>query len=156
MIDSKHITTDTTVYVIGSVLLVVFIGAVSGFLGTTTQSIALYVTLFLVPVCVTLFIRLSVWLLNRTCRYCREALAMELENGEASDINPITERLKSTVDSKRLEEESYVARYARRRCSSDDVLRAQSLRVQAEIELLRHEKMPRSWSDICGEGYGRR
>jgi hypothetical protein len=44
-------------WAVGSVVLVVSLVALVGVFGHTAHSIALYITLFLAPVCVSLFIR---------------------------------------------------------------------------------------------------
>ena len=156
MSKSRYVATNTTGYALGGVILVVFLAAVIGIFGQTGQLLALYMTFSLAPVCVRLFIRSSVWLLNRICRHRREALSATCEDDAAAcDIDPTTERLKSTLDTMRREEVSCAARRARRRCSSDDLIRARSLRVQAEIALLRHEAMPKPWGEACGKGLSR-
>lgn len=155
MSKSKHVKTDITRYALGGVILVSFVGGLFGVFGQTVQSLGLSVTiLFPVLISVCLAIRASVWLLNRTCRYCRKAL-LESSDNDASvcGIDPKTDRLESTVESMRREEASCVKRYSLRRCSAEDVIRAKALRVQAEIKLIRHETMPKSWAEVCGEDY---
>jgi hypothetical protein len=150
MSKANYLTTYPTSYALGSVILVVFLGALLGIFGQIAQSIAPYLAAILLAlVCVRVFIGTSVWLLNRICRHCREALSATSDDTAACDIDPTTERLKSTVDSMRREEASCAARYSQRRCSSDDLIRAKSLRIQAEIELLRQEAMPKSWAEAC-------
>ncbi|MCC9641612.1 hypothetical protein LOC71_04950 [Rhodopirellula sp. JC740] len=152
MSESKNVATDGTLYARGSVIFTVFVCASIGVFGQVIQSIAFFLTFVLALACVRLLIRSSVWLLNRICRHCREGLSATSErDAEARGIDATTERLKSTLDNMRRVEEVYVARYAHRRCSSDDVIRMKSLRLQAEIELLRQEKIPKPWAEACGK-----
>ncbi|EMI17088.1 membrane protein [Rhodopirellula maiorica SM1] len=65
------------------------------------------------------------------------------------DIDPTTDRLKSMVDTIRREEVTCAARYSRRCCSSDDLICTKSLRIQAEIALLRQEAMLKSRAEAC-------
>lgn len=155
MSEFKYVATNNTGYALSSVFLVIFLGTLIGLFGQIAQWIAIYMTCFLAPVCVSLFIRFSVWLLNRVCRQCREALSAACDDAAACDIDPTTERLKSTVDNMRREEASCAARYSQRSCSSDDFIRAKSLRIQAEIELWRQETMPKSWAEACQSFHAR-
>jgi hypothetical protein len=105
--------------------------------------------------CISFFIRSTAWLLNRICRHCREALSAAGDDVTACDVDPTAQRLKCTVDTMRRKEASCAARYSKRVCSSDDFIRAKFLRIQAEIELLRHEAMPKSWIEACQDVHTR-
>lgn len=127
-------------------------------LSDTVQSLGLLsIAVLVVAGIANLLTRWSVWLLNRLCRYCRESL--QPSNGENSAIRGIdrkAEELRATVESLRREEESLVQHHSYGRCATEEVIRAKSLRVQAEIVLLRHEAMPKSWAEICGEAHAAR
>jgi len=87
--------------------------------------------------------------LNRVCRRCRNAL----ESGECRppivdhtcDVN---QGLRETLASLRMDESRIATARASRRCSEADLARAVSKRLLAEIELIRHERMPRAYSEI--------
>lgn len=122
-------------------------------LADTAQSLALLsVAVLLVAGLANLLVRLSVWLLNRTCRYCREASRPSSSDKLAArGTDRHADKLRAAVESLRREEESLAERYSIRQCAAEDVIRAKSLRMRAEIALLRHERMPRSWAEVCGE-----
>lgn len=135
------------VYVLGSLMMLVLFGALLGIAGPIVQSIAILLAILLALIAVNLFMGVTVRLLNRTCRYCREALETETEVADRK-LDPATERLKARLDAMRQQELSFAERYSHRRCSSDEWIRARSLRVQAEIEWLRTEGMPRPWVEV--------
>lgn len=155
MRESSSFAATCALHALVSLIVVLFPCALIGFLGQTIQSLAFCLAGVLALGCVSLFIRSTVWLLNRICRHCREALSAACDDGVACEVDPATERLKATVDTMRRKEASCAAQYSQRRCSSDDFIRAKSLRIQAEIELLRHEAMPKSWAEACQDVHAR-
>ncbi len=120
-------------------------------LGESFQSIAL--AIFLVTcfaVAVRLGIQASVDVLNRTCRYCRESLAAStVPTNAPQTIDRESEMLRAKLDAIRLEETAIAKQRASHQCSAEDLIRAESLRLLAEIELLRHESMPKTWAETC-------
>ncbi|MCC9658537.1 hypothetical protein LOC70_22250 [Rhodopirellula sp. JC737] len=67
------------------------------------------------------------------------------------DISPslrvnseLTQRLKATLADRRREEALWAARYSQRRCASEDVTRAKTLRILAEVDCFRHTKRQRA------------
>ncbi len=150
MSKSRNVGTSATVYALASVILMLFLATVVGVFGQACQWLAISLTFFVVPLCIRLFVRSCVFLLNRICRHCREDLSTTCENDTATcDSNTTSKRLNSTFDTMRREEMSCADRRARRRCSSDDLVRAKSLRIQAEMGLLRHETMPKPGTEDC-------
>ncbi len=147
--EMKYVKANTQRFSISSIAVLLLVGAMIGLSGQTGQSIVFYTSILLATAFVELSILSSVWLLNRVCRSCREALVESPTGTAAFDVDPRQERLKSTVDSMRCEEAACAERYALRRSSSDELIRAKSLRIQAEIELLRHDAMPKSWAEAC-------
>ncbi len=91
----------------------------------------------------------SVWLLNRVCRLCRETLAQTRCDPQACHADPVAEQLKTMVATRRGREAFWAAQCTQSYCSSDEYTRARFLRIQAEIALLRHEAMPKTWTEAC-------
>lgn len=92
----------------------------------------------------------SICLLNRVQRYCGDSLRA---NNNVNDTCSISDRevdsLRANVEAMQRNEMELLNCYSRRRCPAEDVIRATSLRLLAEIQLLRYEKMPRSWAEKC-------
>ncbi len=79
-------------------------------------------------------------------------LSLFAESGRVTSMSDAeTDRLRSTLELMQREEDSYVERYSRRRCSVEDVIRAKALRLEAEIKLIRHQKRFKSWAEVCAE-----
>ena len=132
---------------IGLLLVAIFFR----WLGESFQSIALAIFLAICfVVAVRLGIRASVGVLNRTCRYCRESLAASsVRNCDQQPLDPDSERLRAKLDAIRLEEAAIAKQRASHQCSAEDLIRVESRRLLAEIELLRHESMPKTWAETC-------
>ncbi|GAA4471419.1 hypothetical protein [Novipirellula rosea] len=101
-------------------------------------------------IAVRLGIQASVGVLNRTCRYCRESLeASTVATNNQQPIDPESERLRAELEAIRSEESVIAKQRASHQCSAEDLIRAESRRLLAEIELLRHEAMPKTWAETC-------
>jgi len=97
-----------------------------------------------------LVLKASICLLNRAQRSCRHALlASSTVDDAGSTHHAELDRLKADFKAMQRHERDFVERYSQSRCAAEDVIRATSLRLLAEIQLLRHEKMPKSWADKC-------
>lgn len=144
MIRSGFVATRSFRFAISGVGLVMLLATMAGVFGTTAKFIvALCTTFVLVLICIELCIRTSVSLLNRACRYARQTSSVSHDDDAADcGMDPIATGLRATLDAMREDEETWARCYEARRCSLDDLVRAKSLRVQAEIALLRHEAMP--------------
>lgn len=97
-----------------------------------------------------LVLKASICLLNRAQRSCRHALlASSTVDDAGSTHRAELDRLQADFEAMQRHERDLVERYSRSRCAAEDVIRATSLRLLAEIQLLRHEKMPKSWAEKC-------
>ncbi len=97
-----------------------------------------------------LILKVSICLLNRTERSCRHALLASSSVGDAGSTHRAEiDRLKAGFEAMQRNEREFIECYSQSRCAAEDVIRATSLRLLAEIQLLRHEKMPKSWAAKC-------
>jgi len=97
-----------------------------------------------------LILKASICLLNRTQRSCRHALlASSIVDDAGSTHRTEIDSLRADFEATQRHERDLIERYSQSRCAAEDVIRATSLRLLAEIQLLRHEKMPKSWADKC-------
>lgn len=91
-------------------------------------------------------IALAVLCLNRLSRRCRESLLRDLNSAHrSSGSEDRVGQLNETFARLQRREQQLSIAYATRRCSEADVLIAASMRLEAEIALLRHEHMPKPW-----------
>lgn len=116
----------------------------------------LQVTLMFIAVAVLaallarLVLKASICLLNRAERSCRHALLASSRVGDAGSTHRAEiDRLKADFEAMQRNEREFIECYSQSRCAAEDVIRATSLRLLAEIQLLRHEKMPKSWAAKC-------
>ena len=117
--------------------------------GQSTQALVLFVAAaVLAALIVDAILKTSIGLLNRVQRYCRHSL---LTNSIVDDFclsrDREVGRLSAKVEAMQRHEMELANCYTRSRCAAEDVVRAKSLRLLAEIQLLRYEKMPRSWAE---------
>lgn len=132
---TNHVTVGTAY----DAILLALIGVLICLVGPISKSLVLCVTILLTLSCVRLLVRESVRLLNRICRSCREPVPATFTNDlSTSRVDPEVERLKLVAADMCREEQACEARYSRCRCSLEDLIRAKSLRVQAELELSKY------------------
>ena len=98
-------------------------------------------------------IAFSVRCLNRVSGNCRRALLRDaIRTSAPAALNLQATELADNVSRLRDRERQFAADFDMRRCSEADVVRAASLRLQAEIALIRLQQMPRSLSETVGMG----
>ena len=64
-------------------------------------------------------------------------------------IDEDTLRLQARLEVLESVEQQLISRYSRFECSQEELVRARANRLQAEIELISHQRRPKLWTDIC-------
>ncbi len=119
--------------------------------GQPTQALVLFLAAAIFAAwIVNAVLKATICLLNRVQRYCRDSLVVNSTVDDCCSIRGReVGRLRANVEAMQRHEMERVDCYARSGCAAEDVIRAKSLRLLAEIQLLRYEKMPKSWSEKC-------
>ena len=95
----------------------------------------------------------SVCILNRLARRCRESLARETNGvGQPPEFEEQSVKLAEALARLRRREDQLVLAYDIRRCSQAELVLASSMRLHAEIALLRHRHMPKPFSQASRFG----
>lgn len=79
------------------------------------------------------------------------AISCESDRPLEESARPDLQRLRTILDLMRRDEESLEQRYSQSRCALEELIRAKSLRLQAEIDLIRLERRPKTWAEACAE-----
>ena len=158
MSKANHVKNASLISV-GSPMLVALLTAATGVLGSDVQRLAVVWLWMLVVSSATYtlgLLLLADWSRARMYFRRREDSSAGREDAHAvGGVDDDTDRLRSNLALMHRDEDSCVQRYSQRRCSVEDMLRAKSLRLQAEIALIRHEKQPKSWAEVCAEYHSR-
>jgi hypothetical protein len=153
MSDAKQITTA-----FGTLMLLGLVVAVSGLLGRQVQSFAVMGLVLMAIAFAVLSIGYVTVVLERICARrgrCEDKAMSIADDPPSVEVTETdADRLRLTLESMQRDEESCEQLYSRRRCSLEEVIRARSLRLQAEIKLIRHERRPKSWAEACAEYQG--
>ena len=124
------------------VLTSVLVATLLGIFGPIAQLFGVFVVLLF-----------GTWLLGTYLgsgrRFPTKGSRQPIDVATSCDVDNKTKQFEADLESLQHRETLYAEQYALRRCSAEDVLRVSSLRLQAEITLLRHQKMPKTWAEVC-------
>lgn len=142
------ITADRTAFGIAIIAAVIAVSTLVGWYGGFVAAIVGWLAL----VCFGLWlvdyaVRMLTHWLNRLCRACREASSQKAKTEDCDVPGVAYVGLRDNLAMLRRAEAECLLNYEHHMCSFDDVLRIRSLRLIAEIELTRYEKMPKGWGE---------